>query len=147
MIRSLFLVLVSTACLVFVLYSPALAEFAVCNASSHASVSVAFAATWQDGAGNPHGEDQGWYQVDKGKCTIIITTLDVSGYTIYIYGFVKGDPNKTFWGGDNDYCVDLDASFSYKGDAMSTPCTAGKQIGMRLVTSGGVTPYTYFLRD
>lgn len=125
--------------------SRASAEFAVCNASTHGTVSVAYAATWQDGLGNPHGQSQGWFTVEQGKCTIIITTVDVSGYTIYIYGIPKDGSDA--WGGTYDYCIDPKNKFLYQGDAMISPCASGKAYGMRLLTSGGVSPYTYYLRD
>ena len=145
--RSVFLGFVIGALVVVVHRSPASAEFAVCNASSHATVNIAYAATWTDSAGNPHGQSQGWYQIDKGKCTIIISTLDVSAYTIYLYGFENVDSAKTYWGGDVDYCLDPSKKFFYQGNAMLTPCASGKSYSMRLVTSGGINPYTYYLRD
>lgn len=144
MLRSSFLVLVVIALAIAADSSPASAEFAVCNASTHGTATVAYAATWLDSDGNQHGQSQGWFQIDQGKCTIIITTLDVSGYTIYLYGSATGD----FWGGqDANYCVDPSDKFLYQGKAMLTPCAAGKSYGMRLLTSGGSTPFTYYLRD
>lgn len=141
--RSIILALVVAALAVVANSSPASAEFAVCNASTHGTASVAYAAVWQDSQGNPHGQSQGWFQIDQGKCTIIITTVDVSGYTIYIYALAKGD----YWGGDSQYCLDSSEKFLYQGNAMSAPCASGKSYGMRLLTSGGVTPFTYYLRD
>jgi uncharacterized membrane protein len=125
--------------------SPASAEFAVCNASTHGVVSVAYAATWQDGQGNPYGQSQGWFLVDQGKCTIIITTVDVSGYTIYLYGVAKDGSDS--WGGNYNYCLDPSKAFLYQGNAMTAPCASGKSYAMRLLTSGGATPYTFYLRD
>jgi uncharacterized membrane protein len=125
--------------------SQGLAEFAVCNASTHGIVSVAYVATWQDDQGNSHGQSQGWFLVDQGKCTIIITTVDVSGYTIYMYGVAKDGSD--FWGGTDNYCLDPNNKFLYQGNAMTTPCASGKSYGLRLLTSGGATPYTYYLRD
>ena len=141
--RILFLTLFVAAIAVASYSSPASAEFAVCNASTHGPVSAAYAATWQDSQGNPHGQSQGWFQIDQGKCTIIITTVDVSGYTIYLYATAKGD----YWGGDSQFCLDPSDKFLYQGNAMSTPCASGKAYGMRLLTSGGSTPYTYYVRD
>jgi uncharacterized membrane protein len=125
--------------------SRASAEFAVCNASTHGAVSVAYAATWQDGQGNPHGQSQGWFAIDQGKCTIIITTVDVSGYTIYLYGIAKDGSD--YWGGSDNYCLDPNNKFLYQGNSMTTPCASGKSYALRLLTSGGTTPYTYYLRD
>lgn len=128
--------------------APASAEFSVCNASSHATVNVAYAATWNDSDGNPHGQSQGWFKIDKGKCTIIITTLDVSGYSLYIYAFENSDSDKEYWDGtDANICVNPNDKFLYQGNAMLAPCAAGKSDGMRQLTTGGVTPYTYYLRD
>jgi uncharacterized membrane protein len=143
--QSILLALVVGALVVVAFPTRASAEFAVCNASTHGSVSIAYAATWQDGQGNLHGQSQGWFVVDQGKCTIIITTVDVSGYTLYLYGIAKDGSDS--WGGDSDYCLDLNAKFLYQGSAMNTPCAAGKSYGMRLLTSGGASPYTYYLRD
>lgn len=143
--RSLFFALIAGALFVVAYPSRALAEFAVCNASTKGAVTVAYAATWDDALGNPNGQSQGWFTVDQGKCTIIITTLDVSAYTIYIYGVAKNGSES--WGGDYDYCVDPKDKFLYQGNKMIAPCTSGKSYGMRLVTSGGATPYTYYLRD
>lgn len=143
--HSIILSFVIAALVVVAFPSQASAEFAVCNASTHGVVSVAYAATWQDGQGNAFGQSQGWFNIDQGKCTIIITTVDVSGYTIYIYAFAKNTSD--FWGGDSNYCLDPKDKFLYHGDAMSSPCKSGKSYAMRLLTSGGVTPYTYYLRD
>jgi uncharacterized membrane protein len=143
--HSIFLGLVVGVLVVMVYPSKASAEFAVCNASTHGAVSVAYAATWQDGQGNSYGQSQGWFLVDQGKCTIIITTVDVSAYTIYLYGVAKDGSD--FWSGSYNYCLDPNDKFLYQGNAMNTPCASGKSYAMRLLTSGGATPYTYYLRD
>lgn len=127
--------------------APASAEFAVCNSTTHGTVRVAYATTWEDTEGTMHGQSQGWYEIAQGECKIIILTLDVSPYTIYIYASPKSDPTSRTWGGSDDYCLDPKASFLYQGDAIDAPCKKGSSYGMMQVTTGGASPFTWYLRD
>jgi len=145
--RTIFLVPVFAAILMIAHPSSALAEFAVCNSSTYGTVNVAYVATWQDSQGTTHGQSQGWWQIETNKCQIVITTEDVSGYTLYIYAFAQADPSKELWGGENNFCLDPKNKFLYQGNAIETPCSSGKPFGMRLMDSGGVSQYTYYLRD
>lgn len=125
---------------------PAAAEFAVCNSSSHGTVSVAWAATWVDSQGKSYGESQGWWVIPQEDCKIMITN-DISAYTIYIYAYANSDTSIS-WGGDNSYCVDSSGNkFAYHGDAMDAPCSSGKAFGMRAISTGSQDTYTYYLRD
>ncbi len=144
---SIYLGLALAALLVIIRPSPAAAEFAVCNSSTYGNVNVAWAATWNDSSGNAHGESQGWWVVTQGDCKIVITTLDISAYTIYLYAFADDQPSVHYWGGSYKYCVDPSHKFLYQGNAMITPCSSGKAYGMRSIVTGNTSTYAYFLRD
>jgi uncharacterized membrane protein len=127
--------------------APAVAEFAVCNATTYGTVSVAWAATWNDSNGSPYGEAQGWYNIAPDDCKIMITTTDISAYTIYIYGKAMQNPSGQFWGGDYKFCLEPTKKFKFQGNAMMAPCAAGSVYGMRAIVTGGTSTYAYFLRD
>lgn len=145
--RGIFLIPIAIALFIVAHTTRASAEFAVCNAGTHGTITLAYAATWHDGQGNSYGQSQGWWQIPQTECRIIITTVDVSAYTMYIYGFANSDPAHQYWGGTTNFCLDPNDKFLYHGDAMDVPCSAGKSYGMRLMDTGGATPYTYYLRD
>jgi uncharacterized membrane protein len=144
---SIFLALISAGLFALIRPSTAAAEFAVCNSSSYSKVNVAWAATWTDSSGNPYGESQGWWVIAQNECKIVITTADVSAYTIYVYAFAEAKPIDQTWGGTYEYCLDPGNKFLYHGDHMTAPCSAGKAFGMRQINIGGDSTYAYFLRD
>ena len=127
--------------------SPAAAEFAICNSSTYGKVNAAWAATWSDSNGNAHGESDGWWIIPQGDCKIVITTIDISAYTIYIYAFADAKPSVEYWGGTHEYCLDPSHKFLYQGDRMNIPCSSGRSFGMRPMNTGNQSTYTYFLRD
>jgi len=148
-IMKLCILCAATIAAVFILVrpSPAAAEFAVCNSTTYGSVNVAWAATWHDSNGDPHGESDGWWIIPSGECKIIIAVVDVSPYTIYIYAFATANPSTQWWGGNYRYCLDPKNKFLYKGDAMNLPCAAGSAYGMRFIDTSSESTYAYFLRD
>ena len=130
----------------FLWAAPARADFTVCNSSPYGKVHVAYAATWHDSQGTAYGQSQGWWVINTDDCRIILTN-DISAYTIYIYAFADADPTHELWGGGDNYCLDPVNTFLYHGNDMDTPCTNGKEFGMRYVDTDQDETYTYYLRN
>ena len=124
--------------------SPAAAEFAICNSSTWGEAKVAIAITWTDSNGAANGESEGWWPVPQGECKIVITTVDVSGYTVYLYGFSEDKNPDHYWGGNYNYCLDPVKKFSYLGNSISTPFASGKQRRIRILLARlTVTPHPH----
>lgn len=126
--------------------SPAAAAFTVCNSTTSGKVNVAWAINWFEIGGVFHGESAGWFIIAQGDCKIVVAP-DISGYTIYIYAFAEKNPDKLWWGGTHQYCLDPKNKFLYRGDHMNPPCTSGKSYGMRYMDTGTESTYTYSLYD
>jgi uncharacterized membrane protein len=126
--------------------SPAAADFTVCNSTTAGTVNVAWTVTWLESDGDFNGESHGWWTVAQNECKVIIGP-DISAYAIYLYAYAASDPDKLFWGGTHEYCLDPKNTFLYKGDDMNTPCSSGTAYGMRFIDTGNASAYTYTLSD
>jgi len=126
--------------------SPAAAEFTVCNSTADGTVNIAWAVSWIESDGSFHSESYGWWTIAQNECKVLIAP-DISAYAIYIYAYAASDPEKLWWGGTHEYCLDPKNAFLYKGDDVNTPCSSGMSYGMRYIDTGNESAYSYSLYD
>ena len=126
--------------------SPAAADFTVCNSTTDGIVNIAWAVSWIENDGSFYTESHGWWTIAQNKCKVLIAP-DISAYEIYIYAYAASDPDKLWWGGTHEYCLDPKNTFLYKDDDVNTPCSSGRSYGMRYIDTNNESTYTYSLYD
>ena len=126
--------------------SPAAADgLTVCNKSTSGTVNLAVAVAWLDsGNGRTYEEAEGWFIIPQGDCKTV--TQNIFGYTTFIYAYANKNPAKLWWGGKNEFCLEL-KKFIYRAGEEKPPCKTGRSYFMRYIDTGDYKKYTYSLYD